>query len=80
MAVSNTMAQTKSSHQQTNILILCLQTTERRMEYTLRRRKISSEEIAKHKTKINNQRYIITYENIKKDSRFQLIEDIIVLY
>jgi hypothetical protein len=41
----------------------------------------SSKEIAKVQTKINNQRSKYKHlKNIKKDSCFQLIEDIIVLY
>jgi hypothetical protein len=50
-AVSNTMVQTKSSHQQMKVLILRLQTTERRMEYTLQGWKIPSKERAKAQIK-----------------------------
>jgi hypothetical protein len=38
-AVSNTMVQTKVDTKDMKIVILCLQTTERRMEYTLRGQK-----------------------------------------
>jgi hypothetical protein len=63
------------------VLILCLQTTETRMEYTLQGQKIPS----KRDRISTKQRSIVKdlYKNMwkhQKDSRFQLIEDIIVQY
>ncbi len=50
------------------------------MDYTLQGRKISSKKRAKAQNKDQwSKIYIKTCENIKKDLRYQLIEDIIVL-
>ncbi len=64
------------------ILILRLQTTERRMEYTLQGQKYPLKRVCKSSKqrsiiKIYCKKHAITP---KKDFRFQLIEDIIVLY
>ncbi len=82
MAVSNIMVQTKVDTKDMKIVILCLQTTDRRMEYTLQGQKIPS----KRDSKSTKQRSIIKIycKNMQKHQKpkkdFQLIEDIIVLY
>jgi hypothetical protein len=83
MAVSNTMVQTNvDTKTNMKILILCFQTMERRMEYTLRGQIYP----LKRYSKSTKQRSLIKdlYKNMqkhqKKDLCFQLIKNIIVLY
>jgi hypothetical protein len=79
-AVSNTIVQTNVDTKiNMKILILCLQTTERRMEYTPRAKNILWTEIAKAQNKDQKLRSIVKKhaKAPKKDLCFQLIEGII---